>query len=162
MPTWRKFHTKITESIDFNEMPDDFTRLLWVLLPLGLDKEGRCLDNVGLVKAKTMPLREDVSPGMIAEALEFFEQVEMIERYKVKGRGYFCLPTFNKHQGKRDKEADSSLPPPPSHGPGSGPGHGPNGGAGGEIAALDVDVDVERKREKNPKPISKSVDFADA
>ena len=44
MPTWRKLHVKATESLDINDMPDDFHRLLWVMLPLGLDREGRGLD----------------------------------------------------------------------------------------------------------------------
>lgn len=41
MPKYRKLWIKTVESHDINEMPDDFTRLLWVLLPLGLDSEGR-------------------------------------------------------------------------------------------------------------------------
>ena len=32
MPLYRKFWVKTTESQDINDMPDDFTRLLWVLL----------------------------------------------------------------------------------------------------------------------------------
>ncbi len=34
MPQWRKLHVKATESLDIHEMPDDFTRLLWVMLDI--------------------------------------------------------------------------------------------------------------------------------
>ena len=130
MPTWRKLHTKITESLDFNGMPDDFTRLLWVLLPLALDKEGRCLDHAGLIKAKTMPLREDVELGKIEEALQWYDQAGMILRYEADGVRYICIPTFNEHQGKREREAESKIPPPPLN----------------EQSTLDVDVEVEERR----------------
>ena len=32
MPQWRKLHVRTIDSVDVNDMPDDFTRLLWVLL----------------------------------------------------------------------------------------------------------------------------------
>ena len=34
MPRYRKLHTKTLESLDINDMPDDFCRLFWTLLPL--------------------------------------------------------------------------------------------------------------------------------
>ena len=45
MPKYRKLHTKTVESLDLNEMPDDLTRLMWVLLPLALCREGRGLHS---------------------------------------------------------------------------------------------------------------------
>ena len=52
MPKYRQLHTKIIDSFDFNEMPDDFTRVTWMLLTLGLDSEGRGIDNMAWVKSK--------------------------------------------------------------------------------------------------------------
>jgi len=94
-------------------MPDDFTRLLWVLLPLHLDRDGRSLDNASLVKAGTMPLREDVTTEMIGCALNWFADHGMIERYQAEGRSYFWAPTFARYQGNTRKEAQSDYPPPP-------------------------------------------------
>jgi hypothetical protein len=45
MPTYRKLHTKIVDSYDFAEMPDDFTRVFWMLLIVTVDSEGRAIDN---------------------------------------------------------------------------------------------------------------------
>lgn len=114
MPTWRKLHVKATESLDINDMPDDFHRLLWVMLPLGLDREGRGLDNPAWVKAKIMPLRVDVTPDMVSAAMEWYETRGMIERYQVNGRAYFWLPTFVHYQGNNTREAESEYPAPPA------------------------------------------------
>ena len=61
MPRYRKLHVKTVESLDINDMPDDFTRLMWVLLPLGLCREGRGIDNPAWIKSKLFPMRLDVS-----------------------------------------------------------------------------------------------------
>jgi hypothetical protein len=114
MPSWRKLHLKTTESIDVNELPDDFTRLLWVLLPLGLDSEGRGLDNPSWVRAKLMPLRTDVSLDQIAAAFDCFGAHGMILRYEVSGRRYFAIPTWHKYQGDTSRESGSTFPPPPA------------------------------------------------
>lgn len=114
MPRWRKLHVKTRQSLDINEMPDDFTRLLWVLMPLGLDREGRGLDNVSWVKAQLMPLRTDVTLDAVSGALEWYEKKGMIVRYAVNGRGYFHAPTFSHYQGDTSREAESEFPAPPS------------------------------------------------
>lgn len=115
MPKWRKLHTKTIDSLDLNDMPDDFTRLLWVLLPLQLDRCGRGLDNPAWVRSKVFPLRQDVSVEMVADALDWYEKRHMIERYEVDGRSYFWIPTWHKYQGNTDREADSEFPAPSSY-----------------------------------------------
>jgi hypothetical protein len=112
MPQWRKLHTKIVESLDFHEMPDDFVRLVWLLLPLGVDREGRALDNASLVKSHIMPLRDDVALDDIERALSWFAEHGMIKRYQVNGRAYFLIPTFRRYQGNTTKEAASQYPAP--------------------------------------------------
>lgn len=112
MPQWRKLHVKATESLDINDMPDDFHRLLWVMLPLGLDREGRGLDNPAWIKAKVMPLRLDVTHEMIEHAFDWFAARSMIVRYEAEGRRFFYIPTFHKYQGGTDREAESNFPAP--------------------------------------------------
>ena len=116
MPTYRKLHVKATESQDINDMPDDFTRLLWIMLPLGLDSKGRGLDNTAWVKAKVMPLREDVTGAMIEAALKWYASRGMVIRYEVNGRRYFCIDpkSWQYHQGDTSKEANSTYPAPPN------------------------------------------------
>jgi hypothetical protein len=113
MPTYRKLHTKTVESLDLNDMPDDFTRLLWVLLPLALCREGRGLDNPSWIRAKIFPLRQDVTQEQIEAAFDWYADRGMIRRYVVESRAYFYVPTFHKYQGTTAKEADTDYPAPP-------------------------------------------------
>jgi hypothetical protein len=116
MPHWRKLHLKVVDSFDFNDMPDDFTRLLWVLMPLALDREGRGLDDPAWVKAKLMPLRRAVTLRRVGDALDWYATRGMIERYEANKRRYFWVPTFATYQGNTDREAACVIPEPPEHG----------------------------------------------
>ena len=112
MPQWRKLHVKTVDSMDVNDMPDDFTRLLWVLLPLALDSKGRGIDEPVWVRSKVFPLRTDVGEEKVGRAMEWFEKRGMISRYEVNGRYYFEVPTFAKYQGNTEREAASVIPDP--------------------------------------------------
>ena len=112
MPRYRKLHVKTVESLDINDMPDDFTRLLWVLLPLALCSQGRGLNNPAWLKSKLFPLRQDINQDTITEAVSWFVQRGMVVPYSVKGRDYFYVPTFHKYQGNTTREAASDYPPP--------------------------------------------------
>lgn len=112
MPQWRKLHTKTVESLDVNDMPDDFTRLMWVLLPLKLCREGRGLDMATWIKSQVFPLRSDVTLEMIECAMDWFEGRGMVERYVVDGRPYFQIANWEKYQGNTSREAESPYPPP--------------------------------------------------
>jgi hypothetical protein len=114
MPKYRKLAVKATESLDINDMPDDFTRLLWVMLPLGLCREGRGIDNPAWIKAKIMPLRADVTPEMIEEAMSWYAGRGMVLRYEVLGRRYFQMVNWKKYQGDTGREAASEYPAPNS------------------------------------------------
>lgn len=113
MPKYRQLHTKIIDSDDFNEMPDDFTRLVWMLLPLILDCEGRGIDSMGWVKSKLFPKRTDeIETSQVAAAFTWFAGRKMLVRYEVNGRHYFYLPTFKLYQTGTQYEAKSVLPAP--------------------------------------------------
>jgi len=113
MPTWRKLHVKTTESLDLDAMPDDFTRLLWLMLPLKLCKYGRGLYSPAWVRSMVFPLRDDVTQDMVGVALEWFVKREMLIPYEVEGRAYFFVPSFPRYQGNTSKEANSDYPAPP-------------------------------------------------
>jgi len=112
MPTWRKLYTKAIDSLDINDMPDDFTRLLWVMLPLGLDREGRGIFNFSWIRSKIMPLRTDVTLNMVEMAMEWYLKRGMVIGYQANGRNYFYIPTWHTYQGQTDREAESVLPAP--------------------------------------------------
>ena len=114
MPKYRALYTKIIDSFDFNEMPDDFVRLTWVMLPLILDSEGRGIDSPMWVRAKMYPLRNGIIDSEIRRAFDWFAEHQMIVRYQVNGRAYFHIPTWKEYQRGTQKEAASVLPPPPA------------------------------------------------
>jgi DnaD/phage-associated family protein len=111
MPKFRQLHTKIIDSFDFNDMPNDTVRLIWVLLPLILDSEGRGIDKLSWIKSKMFPMR-DVEDKEIVEAFDWFASKEMIIRYSVNSHDYFYIPTFKDYQKGTEKEAASVLPAP--------------------------------------------------
>lgn len=122
MPKFRSVYSKITQSFDFNDMPNDFTRLVWVLLPLCLDCEGRGIYNFSWIKSKIFPIREDISDKKLQKAMEWLNSRKnpetkhgMIEIYTVDERQYFWVPTFKTYQRGFEKEAPSILPAPSSN-----------------------------------------------
>lgn len=117
MPKWRKLHEKTLDSVDINAMPDDFTRLTWLLLPLILDCKGRAIDNSAWLRSKVYPMREDVTTAQVEQAMCWYAERGMVERYEVDGRCYFLVPTFAKYQGNTDREAESVIPDPVKQAP---------------------------------------------
>ena len=111
MTTYRKLYTKTLESTDINDMPDDFTRLTWMLLPLIVDREGRALDDLVNLRSKLYPRREDVTTAMISSATSWFADRGMIHRYIVKNERYFHIVNFAKYQGDTHRESASIYPP---------------------------------------------------
>lgn len=111
-PKYRQLHCKIVESFSVNDMPDDFTRLFWVLLPIALDSEGRGISNPVWIRSKLFPLRMDVTDQMIGAAYLWLHEHGMINIYTVEGRTYFNIPTWHEYQTGTDKEAPSHLPAP--------------------------------------------------
>jgi DnaD/phage-associated family protein len=112
MVKYRQTHTKILDSFDFNEMPDDFIRVCWVLLPLILDSEGRGIYSMSWIKSKMYPMRDDVSIEKLQIAFDWIKRRKMIIVYTHCGHDYFYIPTWKEHQSGTQKEAKSSLPTP--------------------------------------------------
>lgn len=115
MPKYRKLPLTVIDSLDMADMPDDFTRLTWLMLPLIVCKNGRAVDLPQWLVSKLYPARTDVDAGMIAAAMDWYESRKMIRRYEVDGRRYFELVNWTKHQGDTSREAESPYPDPPPH-----------------------------------------------
>ena len=156
MPQWRKLHTKTTESFTVNDMPDDFHRLLWLLIPLVTCREGRGLDNPAWVKAKAMPLRSDINPDDVQRAMDWYANAEIIQRYAVGGRRYFYVINWHKYQGSTDKEAGSIYPDPAEGTLQTNSGNTPdllqtNSSTEESGCRVDADADAEENRDMGAK-----------
>ncbi len=112
MPRYRKLAVKSVDSLDLNDMPDDFARLMWTLLPLKCCREGRGLDIPQWIKAQLFPLRSDVTLEQVESSFGVYQELGMIERYVVSGRPYFQVVNWIKYQGNTTKEAESPYPGP--------------------------------------------------
>ena len=111
-PKYRQLHTKVLDSFDFNEMPDDFTRLVWLLLPLILDSEGRGIANASWIRSRMFPLRNDISDAQLRSSFIWFLERKMVIEYQASGYNYFYVPTFKNYQVHTEREAKSNLPAP--------------------------------------------------
>jgi len=109
-PKYRQLHAKTLDSFDFNEMPDDFTRVCWLLLPLIVDSEGRGINSAAWIRSKMFPLRPDILLEQIQDAFSWFNNRKMIIIYEVEGRSYFYIPKWKTYQSGTEKEAKSALP----------------------------------------------------
>jgi len=114
MPKYRQLHTRILQSFDFNEIPNDFIRVVWLLLPLILDGEGRGIYNTSWIKSKMFPMRDNITDEMITSAFDWLagEKRKMVIIYSANDHQYFFVPTFKDYQSGTDKEAKSVLPDP--------------------------------------------------
>ena len=152
MPKYRKIWTKTLDSFDFNEMPDDFCRVVWLLLPLILDSEGRGIDLPAWISSRMFPLRR-VDEAKITEALDFFESRKMIVRYEVDGRSYFYCTNWTAYQSGTEKEAASVLPSPQDQvKTGSRPGQEPVGVAASASASESVNASVSAFASESKRP----------
>ena len=112
-PKYRNIHTKIIDSFDFNAMPDDFTRVVWMLLIVVVDSEGRGIDNPAWLRSKLFPMRTDVELDQINNSFDWLSERKMIIRYEANNLSYFYIPSFKTHQRGLEKEAASLFPPCP-------------------------------------------------
>ena len=157
MANWRKLWGKVIESQDFDDMPDDFTRLTWTLLMLALDSEGRAIDKASFIRSRIYPLRDDITNEQVQSALDWFATRGMIQRYEVNGRSYFYQVNFNEYQGTRAarKEPDSTIPEPVAENPRITPELvESNSGVILEESAGNTALDKERLREREKSDAS--------
>ena len=113
MPKYRQLHTRIIDSFDFAEMPNDFIRVFWMLLIVFADSEGRMIDNPAWIRARMFPLRPDVEAKSIEDAVTWLTDRGLITQYVSDNRKYFYVNKFKAYQTGTEKEAKSVLPCPP-------------------------------------------------
>lgn len=87
------------------------TRLTWIGLWTHCDDEGRCQDNVKLIKAALWPL-DDVSLKDVESDLNTLADRRKITRYEVDGRRYLQIRRWHDHQ-RINRPSPSHIPAPP-------------------------------------------------
>jgi hypothetical protein len=139
MPKWRKISTDLPNSLDFEAIDDDFIRLMWIMMILVADREGRGLAHLMWLKSKMFPLREDVTTEHIHEGLYKLRDLGLITVYIDDDRAYFQICSWGKYQTNTRKEAPSQYPAPPNSGvtPDLVPTYS------GPSPALDIDIDID-------------------
>lgn len=80
-----------------------------------LDREGRLEGDPEVVRAAVCPLRPEMTPEKVEEALLELHHMELVIWYEVEGEKYLAFPGFKNHQTgmKFDREAPSRIPNPP-------------------------------------------------
>jgi len=123
MPEARNIKRKIADNERINSLPVP-ARLLYDRLILFADKEARHHANPRLLLRRFFPL-DDYSDEEMQGWLQGLNDAKkngkgLIELYEVDGLKYMWLPGFEGEQSKtwlhgaRNKEAESSIPPPPT------------------------------------------------
>ena len=82
-----------------------FSRLI-----VTVDDYGRYYARPMMLKNVLFPLREDISTEAIADAIQHFAELDLIQVYTVNGKEYLQLTTWARHQTIRNKK--SKFPGP--------------------------------------------------
>lgn len=107
-------------SDDIIDLPDDFTRLLFIGLWNYADDEGRGRDRAALIVAALFPLREDITAAHVEVGMTNLACAGLITRYIVEDRWYFVVAKWGQHQ--RISHPSGSILPSPEDGSSVPPG----------------------------------------
>ena len=91
-------------------LPTD-TRLFFIVLWTHMDREGRCEDLPGKLRALIFPYE----PEKDVEAMLGHLNPKFVLRYEVEGKRYLWVRKWTDHQRPNLKEGASVIPPPPKN-----------------------------------------------
>lgn len=118
-----------------------------------LDVEGRMTGDPALVKAKAVPLRQDIPESAVTALLRELVAAELVTWYAVGGRRFLWFPGFHASQKglRKEKEAPSRIPAPSTKGAAlvptsAGPSPTQDGPRPPEEKGREVEVQGEGKR----------------
>lgn len=108
-------NNSVSQSLKFNQLPDDTCRLLATWTLAHLDKNGVFYGLAVSVKSLVMPHRADISVEQVEAYLQAMEQVGLIRRFTASGIVWQWWPTFIDNQvGLRADRELSDYPEPPA------------------------------------------------
>ena len=110
MPRIRSIHPDACDSEKLSMLSDSAERTFFRLLTHA-DDEGRGEDRCKLIAAKLYPLHDEKDAGTVDADLDELQEVGLLVRYRVDGRGFFDIPTFEDWQKPRHP-SPSKYPDP--------------------------------------------------
>lgn len=114
MAEGRMLKRAVSTSRRLADLKTDSARLLYTWIIPHLDIEGRFYADPAMIKGSVVPRLKSFTEEKIDECLLDMAAVGLIILYKVDGDSYLHLRKFENHQNlRKDKEASSSIPPPP-------------------------------------------------
>jgi hypothetical protein len=106
----------ITMDKRISELSDDTSRLAFTWLITFADCEGRTRGDPAVLRSILFPRRDDISLEQMEYYIREWHDAGLIVRYEAKGDLYIYFPAFDKNQAnlRKDREAPSEIPEPPS------------------------------------------------
>lgn len=99
----------ICVSDDINKL-SWFAEVLFYRLMVNCDDFGLYDGRPAIIKNKLFPLKENLTIATVQEAITKLASVGLVMPYKVSGRPYLSLPTWNKHQQIRAARPRYPMP----------------------------------------------------
>jgi hypothetical protein len=111
---------RIGKSKKFNiGLKTDKARLAYLMIYPHVDVEGRIIGDVDEIKVDCFPFLKSMTPARIREAIDELATVGLLISYEIGGIKYLQFINFEEFQPglRKDREADSTIPPPSISGP---------------------------------------------
>ena len=102
---------RLGKSKKFAQLKHDRSRIIYVLMYINADCEGRFLGDPEDVKIECCPYLR-YSPRMIEESILDLHEVELLDLYDIDGIPYIQFRNFEENQVgmRKEREADSEIP----------------------------------------------------
>lgn len=121
MATGRMIARSLGRSKKYNQLPDHFTKLVYIHALTGADEQGRIEADAIAIYGDYFVVDPEASLDRIETALDEMHRVDLIQLYEIDGKRYAQFVDFEKHNTvRRDKngdparEARSRIPAPPN------------------------------------------------
>jgi len=118
MAKGRMLNKKISLDEKVNQLSCDTARLLFTWMIAHLDQNGCFYADPNIVKNLVFPRRDDLKIKKIAQILDEFDALGLIQRYKLNEEPYLYYPHFEQNQPglRKEREAKSDIPLPDKDG----------------------------------------------
>lgn len=116
MARGRMISKEITLDKRVNDLSGDTSRLAFTWLVTFADCEGRVHGDPAVVRSLLFPRRTDVTVPDVEKFIREWHDCGLVEWYEADGDRWIAFPKFSSHQVglRKDREAPSSIPAPPS------------------------------------------------
>jgi hypothetical protein len=116
MARGRMINNAITRDKKVHDLSCDTSRLGFTWLVSFADKEGRTYGDPVVVRSMVFPRRDDITVEQMESYIAEWAAAGLIEWYEAEGDRWISFPKFDKNQPglRKDREPDSTIPPPPA------------------------------------------------